>query len=289
MFGHGLFIGKEIVVHFRKRIPMQTKNLLIILFVCGGLLYAQTSQEKAIEVEKKAFELSASEKIQKMFNNKNQRIDIAKKQHELSAKYKNLKREIFKEKQFITYEDGKVTFLDRDREDSILTHERTSSDYSPYIKDIMSTNDKIYIFMSSSVPRKVWINYAKILMDHKLNNATMLLRGCIGGCEKIKPTIKFFRDIVESQEPPLQANMHIDPLLFEKYKIKEAPCVVYAKNIDFINPELSQGLEHNILTEGKKYMSCGDWTLSYHFRLISEQSQDKEIKKLYNKLIRNGY
>ncbi len=99
---------------------------------------------------------------------------------------------------------------------------------------------KIYIFMSSSVPEKVW----DIYMDYVLNKnipAVFLLRGCIGGCRYIRPTLEFIQKVLK--ERPLE--VWIDPVKFRNYRVRAVPCVAI---------------------EGKEKLSCGDWNLEYHLR-----------------------
>ena len=96
----------------------------------------------------------------------------------------------------------------------------------------------VYIFMSSSVPEEVW----EVYMDHALAKnipAVFLLRGCIGGCRYIRPTLEFIRKVVG--ERPVE--VWIDPLKFREYGVKVVPCVA---------------------VEGKRKLSCGDWNLEYH-------------------------
>ena len=100
--------------------------------------------------------------------------------------------------------------------------------------------NKVYIFMSSSVPEEVWNIYMNYVLDKNIP-AVFLLRGCIGGCKYIRPTLEFIQRVLK--ERPLE--VWIDPVKFKNYRVKVVPCVA---------------------VEGKEKLSCGDWNLEYHMR-----------------------
>jgi len=115
------------------------------------------------------------------------------------------------------------------------------------MKQITRGKEPIYVFMSSSVPETVWEAYMSYV-DKKKLPAVFLLRGCIGGCTRIKPTLEFFKKLLINEDgTPRYENVEIaiDPLLFRKYNIDVVPCVVY---------------------KGK--ISCGDWSFDYHLRRV---------------------
>lgn len=144
--------------------------------------------------------------------------------------------------------------------------------------------NRIYVFMSSSVPKSVWYNYGSYIYNNKIKNASMLLRGCIGGCKKISPTIQFINSILKYKEHKrINPSILIDTLLFRKYNIQEAPCFVYAKDVKVIDPKLSEGLDKNVKV-GTVYKSCGDWSFKYHIEELYRQSNDKDLKKLLERL-----
>lgn len=103
----------------------------------------------------------------------------------------------------------------------------------------------VYIFMSSSVPLEVWWRYAHYLLDRNIHGV-FILRGCIGGCRYIRPTLEFIRRFLTEDgknEEGLPVEVQIDPLKFRDYGVKVVPCVA---------------------VEGRKKLSCGDWSLEYH-------------------------
>lgn len=144
--------------------------------------------------------------------------------------------------------------------------------------------NRIYVFMSTSVPKSVWYEYGKFISDNKLLNASLLLRGCIDGCTRVMPTLNYMKSIIEyDKNHKINPSILIDPLLFDKYKIQEAPCVVYSTNIEVDDYRLSEGLDTNSIS-GKSYMSCGDWNLMYHLKNLYEQSKDENLNTIISKL-----
>lgn len=107
----------------------------------------------------------------------------------------------------------------------------------------------VYIFISSSVPLEVWWNYAHYLLDKGIRGV-FVLRGCIGGCRYIRPTLEFIRRFLTEDgknEKGLEVEVQIDPLKFREYGVSVVPCVAL---------------------EGKKVLSCGDWNMEYHLKRL---------------------
>jgi len=106
---------------------------------------------------------------------------------------------------------------------------------------------KVFVFMSSSVPLEVWHAYAEQARELGINgDVVFVLRGCIGGCRFIKPTLNFLKNVMEKEK---DLEVWIDPLLFRRYKVKVVPCVA---------------------VEGKEFTSCGDWSLKWHLEKLGE-------------------
>lgn len=150
------------------------------------------------------------------------------------------------------------------------------------------SNNKIYIFMSESVPLEIWYTYGKFMHDKKLSNTNMVLRGCIGGnCTYIKPTADFILSVKKyNKSEEINPNIIIDPMLFRKYDITRAPCVVYAENVQIKDIKLSEGNDENFKSD-RVYKSCGDWNLLYHLREIQKQSDSFTLKKAIDYLENN--
>jgi len=151
--------------------------------------------------------------------------------------------------------------------------------------DYFDNGERIYIFMSSSVPFNIWRSYAEEIDKLEIGvNVYMVLRGCIGGCEKLKPTMEFMRKVLiksEEEKTGLACNVVIDPFLFRTYHKKETvPCFVYTKGLGLVDTTLSEGLEDNIETMPKLATSCEDWNFYYHLEKLYEETNSKSLKRL---------
>jgi len=165
---------------------------------------------------------------------------------------------------------------------TITVHKNKNVDkmkLSPFLE-----NNRIYIFMSSSVPKNIWYEYGSIIDRQKIRNASLLLRGCIKGCERIMPTMNFLKSVIEYKPAHIiNPLIYMDPLLFKKYNIDQVPCFVYAQNIKVLDYQQSEGIEKNVNID-KVYKSCGDWSFKYHIEELYKQSNDINLKQLLEKL-----
>lgn len=156
------------------------------------------------------------------------------------------------------------------------------------IKDFLK-NNRIYIFMSENVPLDIWHTYGKLMHDKKLTNASMVLRGCIGGsCSKIAPTGEFIVKLRKyDKNNEINPNVIIDPLLFRKYDIKQAPCVVFAENAQTKDISLSEGIDSNFNVQNI-YKSCGTWDLVYHLKEVQKQANNPDLEHIIDYLTPKG-
>lgn len=148
----------------------------------------------------------------------------------------------------------------------------------------MAKDEKLYILMSSSVPVSVWKTYAKAIDEYGLSeSAFLVLRGCIGGCTYIKPTLNFIQKVIApSEKEQIKTQVHIDPLIFRRFNIQRVPCFVYVKGDELINPEFSAGFEENLKNRGKHAVSCGDWAFEYHAKELCKKTGSPALCKISN-------
>ena len=59
----------------------------------------------------------------------------------------------------------------------------------------LPVNERIYIFISSSMPRETLGNYVRDVAKLNDPNVRLIMRGLVGGVTRIKPTIRFVSDI----------------------------------------------------------------------------------------------
>ncbi|MDD3056156.1 MAG: TrbC family F-type conjugative pilus assembly protein [Aliarcobacter sp.] len=156
------------------------------------------------------------------------------------------------------------------------------------LKDFI-LNNRIYIFMSESVPFDIWHTYGKLIHNKKLINTSMVLRGCIGGnCSKIAPTAEFVLKIKQyDKNNEINPNIIIDPLLFRKYNITQAPCVVFAQNTQTKDLTISEGNDKNFNAQ-EIFKSCGDWSFIWHLKEIQKKANSTQLEQIINYLEPKG-
>jgi type-F conjugative transfer system pilin assembly protein TrbC len=197
--------------------------------------------------------------------------------------YQNKLSDIQEWENKMDYVDGRVVFKDKS-----IEKKKQNLDAN----GIFNSDERIYIFMSSSVPKETLMEYIKTIDKYKLTNIVFVMRGCIGGCEKVKPTIQYMRDIITdggSIPNGLKAPMEIDPLLFRKYQITKAPTFVYAKNVLTERAELSEGLDKNLKSKPVSFKSEGDWEFLYHLKVLEQKSKSQSLKRLIALLQKNDF
>jgi conjugal transfer pilus assembly protein TrbC len=103
-------------------------------------------------------------------------------------------------------------------------------------QNTISEHDKIYLFISSSVPIATLRNYAAMINHARAAQVVMVLRGFVGGMKKIMPTMNFIGEILKKDQDcdftqekceSYQANIQIDPMLFQRFAIEEVPALVF--------------------------------------------------------------
>jgi hypothetical protein len=154
--------------------------------------------------------------------------------------------------------------------------------------DSVTNQDRLYLFVSSSMPTNTWKNYIYDIDRYKLNGtAFLILRGCVNGCSTVHPTAEFLNPLIiknAQTKDYYDVQAWIDPLLYRMYKITQVPCVVYASGLTLYNAEISEGIADNLKTKPNVYKSCGDYSLKYHVSELYEQSKSQFLKDLLFKM-----
>jgi type-F conjugative transfer system pilin assembly protein TrbC len=160
----------------------------------------------------------------------------------------------------------------------------------------LSANERIYIFISSSMPINVLRNYAADLDKLSDRNVVMVMRGFEGGITYVKPTREFVSRIVNKSEgcdpasticDSYKVNIQIDPALFGRYKVAEVPTFVYATNVNTVGVTFSEGAGDNT-SVGSFSIVKGDYPLEYILERIYEGTGSKSIEAVLSAL-RQGY
>jgi type-F conjugative transfer system pilin assembly protein TrbC len=155
---------------------------------------------------------------------------------------------------------------------------------------VLDPDERLYIFVSSSIPRETIRNYVTFISSHIEGNVVFVLRGGIGGLKKLSPTVAWIYDVIKKDKFCEGINCEvygvefvIDPFLFKRYGVERVPAVVYVKGREITKFEGSEGLEDKWETKvwGKTY---GDMGLAYHLKVIGEEFKIEKIKRFVDKL-----
>ena len=114
----------------------------------------------------------------------------------------------------------------------------------------LAGNERLYIFISSSVPMHVLRNYAADAGRLQDPNIIFVLRGFVGGAKYVKPTKNLVSDMLKRSPDcdasagkceTLSVSLQIDPALFARYGVSEVPAFVYVPNIQILDFDKSEG------------------------------------------------
>lgn len=154
---------------------------------------------------------------------------------------------------------------------------------------ILKEDERIYIFISSSLPKETLRNYARDLDALGETKISMVMRGFVGGMTKVRPTLEFLKGVIFKDEncdsekcDAYHAQVHIDPLLFRRYGIEAVPAIVYAREVSGIAAvsEVKEG------EAGEYYVVYGDAALDGALDLIDREVRASSLECLLWKLRR---
>ncbi len=169
--------------------------------------------------------------------------------------------------------DGKTITLDKGKADTGKKNAKQ--------RHRLPEDERIYIFISSSLPINTLINYARAIDSINEERIAMVLRGCVTGCNKIMPTANFVRSIVNPSEgEELKVDVVIDPFLYRLYNISQVPAIVYARNVTTINLEASEGNLDNLKGKPSSFVLLGDVGLDYalqHINAVAKSSSLEDV------------
>lgn len=180
--------------------------------------------------------------------------------------------------------------IDIDEKTGIITFKKDgSSDNKSVIKQVNSVfdnTDRLYIFVSSSLPDYVIKNYRDYVKAKGIEKSVyFVIRGCVpgggfNGCKDFNPTINFAKKFIITDDNKTVSSMLIDPVLFKRYNVTEVPQVVYATNVIRSVDLGSEGDYKRLEREPDYWKSIGDWSLDYHIQELYNKSNSKKLKQL---------
>jgi conjugal transfer pilus assembly protein TrbC len=161
----------------------------------------------------------------------------------------------------------------------------------------LGPHERIYIFLSSSVPKETLRRYTRAAGALDDRNVKFVMRGFVGGAKYVKPTVGFVKDLLfedpecDPTRTPCKAfhtNVIIDPLLFEHYGITGVPAFVYATVDHVKDPEKSEGLQSNI-TVSTSFSVYGDVSLEYVLTAFEKETRSPGVSALLMGLRKGFY
>ncbi len=156
----------------------------------------------------------------------------------------------------------------------------------------LSPRERVYLFISSSVPVPTLRHYIQVISDLHEPNIRVVMRGFVGGARLIGPTVTFLKELLftdpecdpgQERCPTYGVEVIIDPLLFRRYRIERVPAFVYVPSITVTDSQMSEGLESNGISD--HYLVYGDVSIEYALRLFSRERKSSGIEGL---LIQHG-
>lgn len=165
--------------------------------------------------------------------------------------------------------------------------------------DSLQENQKVFLFVSSSMPVSTLRTYAMDLDALNDPNFVMVLRGFVGGMKQVRPTLDFIEKIAVREEDcrisegkkcdMFRVNIEIDPMVFQKFHIEQVPAIAYAENVQAIDTQQSIGREGNLSGEMDAAVVYGDASIEYALEQIFIETKDPQIQKAMNKLQEGFY
>jgi len=153
---------------------------------------------------------------------------------------------------------------------------------------LFGSKERLYIFISESMPMQTIRNYAQTLDKIKSSRAALIMRGFIGGMTYVKPTMHFISNIIkenpdcdmrQQQCDAYSLDVLVDPLLFRRYGITTVPAMVYVPDISVADEGQSEGIEGNAQVTDFHKME-GDVSLEYFLEEILKDGPNKSVDSL---------
>ena len=158
--------------------------------------------------------------------------------------------------------------------------------------NFLSNKQKIYVVISSSIPKETIQNYFKTIQPVR-TDVIFVTRGFIGDIKYIKPTLKWMKDILtkpncneeDKKKCMYQVNLEINPKVTRHFNISEVPAVIFVRNYDGF---LSEYMPLPKESKEEAYIAYGDANIIYALEKINKKAKDKHLSKLIKEM-RGGF
>jgi conjugal transfer pilus assembly protein TrbC len=176
--------------------------------------------------------------------------------------------------------------------DQVGSIETTTTDFKTIGR--LGPDERLYVFVSSSMPLSTIRNYVDAIHTIGDPEVIMVMNGFVGGVKNWRKMVDFSSRIL-AKDPlcdPVKtscnmyaANLEVDPLLFRRYGITRVPTFVYARGINRIDPEMSEGLPE--AAEVGDYDSIqGDVSFAYVLETFRQETRSASMEALFSALER---
>lgn len=260
--------SEEVEVYLNGSFWKRQKTTSFDIDVVGGANQRGERLSRAITPPKSAFEKDG-EKRASATNNLFRSEEFQKR---LSAEQERIKREVF---------GGRLQ-----------EYYSAAPETAAAMAGELPRDERVYIFISSSMPKQTLRNYTRDVAKLKDPNVKLVMRGLVGGMKYLKPTLRFVEGLLvrdEGCDPRKRtcerfgAGVEIDPLLFRRYGIDRAPAIVFARKARIVDPRMSEGMEKN-MSVAEFHVIHGDVALEYALDRFRAETGSRALEALVTRL-----
>lgn len=157
----------------------------------------------------------------------------------------------------------------------------------------LASDERFYLFVSSSVPLATLRNYAADLERLNDSRFAMVLRGFVGGARRVGPTASFIADVLKADpDCDLDATREcvmrnipflVDPLPFRSAGIAQVPAVAYLPGVKTA-PQGSRNGPSSKRSPREPLIVYGDTSLGHALELMARETGDQGLAQLAARL-----
>jgi type-F conjugative transfer system pilin assembly protein TrbC len=163
----------------------------------------------------------------------------------------------------------------------------TAKDQRPLLSD----DERIYVFISSSVPMRTLRNYARDIDRVGEKNISFVMRGFVGGMGLFGPTAEFLREVVGDdpgcwiRDPGncrgMNVEVSVDPMLFRAFGVEAVPAIAYARGGWLPRQDRAPPSE---VETADFYMVYGDASLTEALEVVNRVVKARSLARLLRRL-----
>ncbi len=280
------FFESEHVVHHNKSI---ITSVIVVLLTVGAVSAQEKSDTRALVQEALDRATSMETSIHLPEQKNYEGTQAAEKANEyIKSKQFNQQLEAEKDRIHQQFFSGYTK--------DIFEHNKVPENNDISEIDILSSNERVYVLVSSSIPKdtlRAYVQSVNQLQDH---NVIIAFRGFIGGVKNYQPTVDYIESLlkqdtqcqntINSQCEYYQASFNIDPLVFRKFQVNQVPAVVYVDNVQMQDPGKSIGLDKNLKAPVTSHIIYGDSTLKYALERLGKLTGQGKLTAMAEKIDR---